>query len=396
MNQPAVQGTVMTLLRKFYRLLSSFGLAVVLFILLFFLILFGTFYQIDNGLFAAQKNYFESLYVIHYLGPVPVPLPGGYTLLAVFAVAIVSGMLRFRRSWDRAGLFLAHSGVLVMIGSSAITFYFSDRGHMQLYPDQQSDEFSSYHDWNIEIGKPAAGAELHLIPDTLFMDLGPGQSREFVSKALPFDVAVSSFTTNGVPIRESVSMQGADGPVVDGFRVLTLPGEKEAEANIPVAYVAITDKSSGEKTQGILWGLDKEPFTVKSGDMFYTVGLDRKRFRAPFTVHLDEFKAEFYPGTTMASAYESHITKKEKGTEEKIRVYMNHPLRHHGLTFFQASYGPPDARPGDTMYTVFEVVRNPADQGPLLACIIVGAGLLLHFVQKLLGYMRAESRRRVA
>jgi len=325
-----------------------------------------------------------------------IPLPGGYTLLALFAVTIVGGMLRIRRSWNRAGLLLAHFGVLVMIASSAITFYFSDRGHMQLYPNQQSNEYLSFNDWNIEIGKPAAGAELQLIPDTFFKDLQSGQSREFDSKDLPFDVSVTRYTPNGVPIRESVSMQGADAPVVDGFRILSLPIEKEAETNIPAVYVTFTDKASKEKTEGILWGLDEEPFTVKSGDVFYAVGLERKRFRVPFTVHLDTFKADFHPGTTMASAYESHITKKENGAEEKIDIYMNHPLRHHGLTFFQASYGPENARPGDTMYTVFEVVRNPADQGPLVACIIVGAGLLVHFTQKLLGYMRAESRRRVA
>jgi len=385
----------MTLMKQLYRLISSYGLAVVLFILMFFLILFGTFYQIDNGLYLAQKNYFESIYVVHYLGPIAIPLPGGYSLLAVFALAIVGGMLRIRRAWNRAGLLLAHFGVLFMIGSSAITFHYSDRGHMQLYPDQQSNEYSSYHDWNIEIGKPAAGAELQLIPDTLFKDLEPGKSREFISKDLPFDVAVTAYTPNGVPVRESAPIAGANAPVVDGFRVYTLPSEKEAEANIPAVYVTVTDKATKDKTEGILWGLDEAPLTVKSGDVFYAIGLERKRFRAPFTLYLDEFKAEFHPGTTMASAYESHVTKKENGTEEEIDIYMNHPLRHHGLTFFQASYGPPNARPGDTMYTVFEVVRNPADQGPLVACIIVGIGLLIHFTQKLLGYMQAESRRRV-
>jgi len=383
-------------MKQLYRLFSSYGLAVVLFILLFFVILFGTFYQIDNGLFSAQKKYFESVYVLHRLGPVVVPLPGGYTLLALFAITIVAGMLRIRRSWDRAGLLLAHFGVLFMIGSSAITFHLSDRGHMRLYPKEESNEYSSYHDWNIEIGKPASGAELFLIPDTQFKDLGAGQSRVFESAELPFEVTVSSFTPNGVPVRGDVVMKGADAPVVDGFRVFALPPEKEAETNVPAVYVTVTEKATGAKTEGILWGLDTEPLTVKSGDVFYTVGLDRKRFRAPFTVYLDDFKADFHPGTTMASAFEAYITKKQNGAEEKIKIYMNHPLRHHGLTFFQASYGPPNAGPGDTLYTVFEVVRNPADQGPLIACIIVGIGLIIHFTQKLLGYMRAEGRRRVA
>ncbi len=383
------------LLNTFYRIISSYALAMVLFILLFFLILFGTFYQIDNGLFLAQKNYFSSAYVLHRLGPIVIPLPGGYTLLALFGVALVGAMMRVRKAWNRAGILIAHAGVIVMLISSAITFHFSDRGHMRLYPTQQSDEFQSYHDWNVEIGKPAPGSKLHIIPDTQFKDLEGDKSRTFVSPDLPFEVTLSRYTVNGVPVPPQAPI-GGDAPVIDGYRFASLAPELEAEVNTPGIYVSVKDKASGATTDGILWGLDIEPLTVQSGDVYYTIGLDRKRFRVPFTVYLDAFTADFHPGTTMASSYDAHITKKEGGNEEKIRIWMNHPLRDRGYTFFQASYGPPDAGPGDTLYTVFEVVRNPADQGPLVACIIVGVGLLMHFTQTLLGYMRAEGRRRTA
>jgi hypothetical protein len=383
------------LFNSIFRLISSYALAVTLFVLLFFLILFGTLYQVDNGLYQAQKQYFESAYVIHHIGPVAIPLPGGYALLAAFGVALLGAMLRVRKTWNRAGILIAHVGVVVMLVSSGITFHFSDRGHMQLFPAQQSDEFASYHDWNIEIGKPASGATLHLIPDTLFRNLDRGGPRTFESADLPFDLVVGRFAVNGVPVPPRAPI-GGDAPVVDGYRLASLPPEKEAELNTPGVYVSVKDKAGGETTEGILWGLDAEPLTVKSGDTYYTIGLERKRFRVPFTVYLDEFKADFHPGTAMASAYEAHITKKEGGKEEKIRIWMNHPLRDRGYTFFQASYGPPNAGPGDTLYTVFEVVRNPADQGPLVACIIVGAGLLIHFTRTLVGHMRAEGRRRAA
>ncbi len=383
------------LFTNLYRAISSYALAMVLFILLFFLILFGTLYQVDNGLYLAQKKYFESIYVIHQIGPIAIPLPGGYTLLALFGVALIGAMLRVRKKWNRAGILIAHAGVLVMLISSGITFHFSDRGHMRLFPNEQSNEYQSYHDWNIEIGKPAAGAELFLIPDSQFKDLEGDKSRTFESADMPFEVTLSRYMPNGVPVPPQAPI-GGDAPVIDGYRMARLPDEKEAEINTPGVYVSVKDKSTGETTEGILWGLDTEPLTVKSGETFYTVGLDRKRFRVPFTVYLDEFIADFHPGTTMASAYEAHITKKENGQEEKIKIWMNHPLRDRGYTFFQASFGPPNAGPNDTLYTVFEVVRNPADQGPLVACIIIGVGLTLHFMQTLLGYMRAESRRRAA
>jgi len=90
----------------------------------------------------------------------------------------------------------------------------------------------------------------------------------------------------------------------------------------------------------------------------------------------------------------SYITKvNPDGGTEKIRISMNEPLREQGFTFFQASWGPADAKPGDPLYSSFAVVRNPADQWPLYACIVVTVGLVLHFGQKLARYIRAESRR---
>ncbi len=206
---------------------------------------------------------------------------------------------------------------------------------------------------------------------------------------------MSGYARNAAPHEIDPKFAGS-ARVVNGYQLVELPPEKEAETNVPGVYVSVKDKKSGETTEGILWGMAIEPITVKSGGMFYTVSLDRKRYRLPFTVYLDDFKAKFHPGTRMAASYEAFITQRENGTEEKHRIWMNHPLRDRGYTLFQASYGPPNAPPGTPLYTVFEVVRNPADQWPLIATIIIGAGFLIHFTQKLIGYMRAESKRRTA
>jgi hypothetical protein len=47
------------------------------------------------------------------------------------------------------------------------------------------------------------------------------------------------------------------------------------------------------------------------------------------------------------------------------------------------------------LFSVFAVVQNPADHWPLYSCIIVACGLLIHLLQKLARYLRAENRRRV-
>ena len=61
------------------RLLDGLGsarLACALLVLLALLTWLGTLAQVELGLHAAQKRYFESFLLVHWLGPIPVPLPG--------------------------------------------------------------------------------------------------------------------------------------------------------------------------------------------------------------------------------------------------------------------------------------------------------------------------------
>ena len=382
-----------SIFKQIFKFFASFGLAVAIFVFMFALILGGTFYQIDHGLYEAQNKYFNSMFLVQKIGPVAIPLPGGYLLLSVLGVNLIcGGLIRMRNKLRRPGIIITHIGVLVLLISAGVTYHFSDRGNMMLFPGEESDVYLSYHDWNIVVGKPASGATLQLIPDKLLKDLGPGDSRTFYTDALPIEVTVSNYMPNAqVFLAEEAAPSNA--AVVDGFRLESLPSEKESERNLPGAYVSVKDMASGETTEGILWGFSLEPLTVRSGDIYYTVGLARKRYKAPFVIHVDDFRRELHAGTNMAASFESDVTKIEDGAEEKVRIWMNHPLRRRGFTFFQASWG--TARDG-RLYTVFEVVRNPADQGPLVACIIIGIGMLIQFLQKLAGYMRTEAKRRTA
>ena len=52
---------------------------------------------------------------------------------------------------------------------------------------------------------------------------------------------------------------------------------------------------------------------------------------------------------------------------------MNQPLRYGGKAFYQASFGK-----NDTL-SVLQVVENPGWLLPYISCVLVGAGLVLHF-----------------
>jgi hypothetical protein len=70
-----------------------------------------------------------------------------------------------------------------------------------------------------------------------------------------------------------------------------------------------------------------------------------------------------------------------------VLIYMNHPLRYRGETFYQAGFQQDDSA------SILQVVHNPSFIAPYIACVIVAAGLLIQFGYHLVGFSR---RRRVA
>ena len=58
----------------------------------------------------------------------------------------------------------------------------------------------------------------------------------------------------------------------------------------------------------------------------------------PFSIKLDDFQLERYPGSTSPSAYASEVQVIDKDETYAQRIFMNNVLDHKGYRFFQASY----------------------------------------------------------
>jgi cytochrome c biogenesis protein ResB len=183
-----------------------------------------------------------------------------------------------------------------------------------------------------------------------------------------------------------------DNKVVDDFFLEEQAPTKEAERNMPGAWVTLT-MDGGERHDALLWGMAEFPYAIDVDGTSWSVDLRRKRYPLPFTIHLDKFTRELHPRTQMPSAFRSDVTKIEDGREQRIKIEMNAPLRHEGYTFFQASFVEADPMRGMPMMSTFAVVNDPADQIPLYSCIVISFGMLLHFTLKLLKYLKKETRR---
>ncbi|CAN5208091.1 hypothetical protein BH23VER1_BH23VER1_10250 [soil metagenome] len=387
---------------RVFAFFSSYGLATVTLALLGLLTWIGTLEQVDHGLYEVQRKYFEQAFLIHTIDipnpfgkiegatiPFKIPLPGVYLLLAILFVNMVCGaIIRARKGWRHLGILIAHSSMLLLILAGWVSFHFKTEGNMQLYEGDSSNVYRSYTEWAVEVVEVGDGAEsdVLVIPEEEFADLRDDRSRTFSSDSLPFDLTLSGYSRNAM-VGTAEQVPGARA--VDGFALRPVKKDSQAEANVAAAYVVAGD------TEGILWGLARHPLTVEAEGKTFLLKMTRRSWVVPFTVVLDKFTRALHPGTGIAREYSSDITKVgAEGREEKIKIAMNEPLRDRGYTFFQASWGPEDARPGEPLYSVFAVVKNPSDYWPLYACIMVGVGLLVHFLGKLLAFIQRSNRRR--
>jgi len=379
--------------RSAFNMLSSNGLTCLILLALMVLTYFGTVAQIDRGLIWAQKHYFDSLVCtldLTWFGlPLAVPWPGALVLISLLAVNLVcGGILRIRWRRRTLGILITHFGILFLLVSGLVKFAASTNGFVQLNPGEQSSVYTSFHRWEIAIAELKGDGTVreHLIAQKAIESPGV-----HVSDVLPFRLVVDRFLPNCRPRRTRATHGARD--VVDGFYLEDLPLVKQASANVPGAYVRIVEPGDNGATieRGLLWGLERHPWTVRVDNVPWTITLRRRIFDLPYAVRLERFRKEEHPGVSTPRHFSSDVTRIEDGVEQQFHIAMNQPMRSGGYMFSQNSWGPQDGSPGP-YYTVLEVSSNPADQWPKVACYVIAVGLLLHFGRKLAHHLRSQAR----
>ncbi|MGA1226288.1 MAG: cytochrome c biogenesis protein CcsA [Tamlana sp.] len=108
----------------------------------------------------------------------------------------------------------------------------------------------------------------------------------------------------------------------------------------------VLDVTANGKTEriGLLGGQGtNNPFkSIKLGNLDINLKYGAKVHILPFSVKLNDFIAEKYPGTQKSYAtFESKVTILDEETGDfDYHIYMNHVLDHKGYRFFQAGFDP--------------------------------------------------------
>ena len=394
--------------RRLVDTLSSLKLTVLLLILSMILILLGTLEQVHWGIWHVQKVYFSSWLCFYPMDPTAalrIPLPAGFTLGALLIINLAFAHVRhFKATAAKVGNLMIHAGLLLLLGGGFVTAIYQEESAMIIPEGEKRNYSEAFREFEIALVEKSATAEsVVVIPDSILRDLAAqGLPADVELPGTPYTLVVQTYHPNAMLRAKSQMPDGIELKATQGIGARTeltyKPLPESYDDNKPNAPTAIVELKTKDKSLGT-WALNlnlTESFdaqTFADAGKTYELSLRRIRYYVPFTVQLDKFTHEKYPGTETPKRFASDVTLKEGASSFPFNISMNQPLRHAGLTFFQSSFG--STKDGKSL-SVLQVVRNPGWLIPYISVALMSLGLVWHFGVSLLRFLSGRAAKAAA
>lgn len=393
-----------TLQKDVLDLFSSLKLTIVSLTGLFIVVLWSTLAQVDLGIFEAKKHFYEGFFIYKQFKNFSIPIfLTGYTwgILLVLNL-IVSHFKRFRLTTSKIGIWLIHSGlIMLLIGSGIISSYAIEsqlaieEGETAWYSQSTRDfELVFYMKEGATIKEVVVPTEYYKksmvitheeLPVRVFIssqyenaDIGIIQSEEEYLTEHRSDYAgfgqrlklrpLPKSFRDDIPNSPAVVLQlgrMAEDNQLDTFAAFSLKWLVSASIDV-IQWIPVNKSVLGER----YFSDETNSETLNIG-----VQLRPKRFYNAYSLTLHDFSHDLYEGTKIPKNFSSQVSIVNQETQESFKelIYMNHPLRYEGKTYYQASYGK-----NDTL-SVLQVVENPGRSLPYISSLLICVGLLVHF-----------------
>lgn len=404
-------------MKNILKFLTSLKLTVVCLSLSMVVVFFGTMAQDPLGLYIAQDRFFHSFFIdstafmasiqktlqmfdIYVERPltgadvvsgkwIPV-FPGGYLLGSVLLVNLIAAhATRFKFTKAKAGIFLTHVGIIVLLVGQLFTDLFSTESNMRIVEGQTSN-YSVNPRLSalalIDVSDPDKDRVIS-IPQTMLKKGGVLEHPD-----LPFKLRVIDYWKNAdvrgqsSPGFTKVDADQGVGPRVHVKEEPVATAQDEFDLAASVIEVFEFDEDHGHDHSLGKWfcweGLGGHQ-TFKHGEKEWEIVMRRKRYYNDYTIKLVKARHDKYKGTEIPRNFSSDIVLSASGQPDReVKIYMNNPLRYGGKTFYQYQMSADEARMQQGMQrsSTLQVVQNATWLAPYAACVIVGLGLLIQFL----------------
>jgi hypothetical protein len=371
----------------------SLRLTVILLTLSMILVFVATLDQVNLGIWAVQEKFFRSgvvYWTLPSLGLALPVFPGGYTLGGLLLINLVCAHLfRLTLSWRKLGLQMAHGGLILLLVGELLTglwqresFLRLDEGETKSY----SEAYTAVELALVDVTDPAEDAVV-IFPEELLAKKPVAQH-----PALPFRVAVRAYFPNASVERRRNAAPNSVGPVATqgaGVQLALMPLPitfHRNERNTPAALVELTGTEGSLGTWMASIQL-VEPQRLTHQGRTWEIGMRPKRTYHPFSLRLLRFSHDKYPGTEIPRNFSSRVRlRSDDGRDDReVTILMNSPLRHAGVTLYQAGFDNNDTT------SILQVVRNPSWLLPYISCAMLFVGLMIEFGLSLAGHLRKRA-----
>ena len=134
------------LVRQFRDFFVSLKLTVVLLALGMVLVFAATLDQTNLGIWGIQQKWFRSFFVLQDVGGVPIPIfPGGYFIGGLLFINLIAAhVYRFKWAWRKAGIFLTHLGLILLLVGELLTGLWQQDFQMRLEEGETKSYSESY------------------------------------------------------------------------------------------------------------------------------------------------------------------------------------------------------------------------------------------------------------
>ena len=386
----------MSMWRGFFDFISSMKLAIVCLAAATVLVFAGTLAQVHFGTHVVQERYFQSMLIWwpaeSHGFRIPV-CPGGHLLGAVLLINLLAAHLRrFRLNLRNAGMHLIHGGLIIMLAGGLFTDLFSEESQLQIAPgetknyseDSRQVELAIIDQRNSDVDRVTA------IPESVLRRGGTVNLG-----GLPFSVVIQHYYENSqIQMADKADASGgraADHGVGAQVSVREIPRATSVDGvDLKSAVIQLVPTAEGgAAATGSLgtWLVSEglgatQTFSCAGGP--WRLEMRPVRYYKPYSITLQKFTHENYPGTDIPKNFASQITLIDPthAVNRDVLIYMNHPLRYAGETYYQSGFGK------DDQTSILQVVHNPSFVAPYIACVVIGFGMLIQFCYHFVGFTR--------
>jgi len=322
----------------------------VLVIFLAFCMGMATFIENRSGTLAAQAIVYQAWWF-------------ELSVLLVF-INILANMIRLKLyNLKRLPIFLFHLAFLVVIAGAALTRFVGTEGIMHIREGETTASYIS------------SGTYFYVKAENGSGSIEKYQ-KVFISPATKKQVNVSfRLGQDRIRIKSTEYVSG------ESMKMGSQMAKGSSHADVMQIRVTVNNGAQEE----VIRGMQQADFVSNQFEISgirFTASFGSKPMELPFTLTLNDFQLDKYPGSMSPSSFASEVTLNDPSdnTKKPYRIFMNNILSHKGYRFYQSSYD------NDEQGTVLSVNHDALGSG------VTYAGYFLMFAFIIMSLFAPGSR----